>query len=131
MSTAGADQELAVAAARIKQATINHNKRTVRILGVLFVVGVAVGLAVWFGQVPMDRDSTHFSSAIALGFGVFSIGCIILWVLFPRPPALCPKCQYDWNAQTDNSASWLDWKHCPRCGLDLTLDGLPRDSNMK
>jgi len=127
MSDTDTDRELAAEVWRIKEATLKHNMRFVWTLGVLLIVSIVVGISVWYGQIPMNRDRVHSSLAIGSAFAAFCIGGFICWGLFPRPPALCPRCGCDWYQQTDNSSSWLDWNRCPRCGLNMTPDGLPSE----
>jgi hypothetical protein len=124
MNTSDADRELAAEVWRIKQAALKHSMRVVWTLGVLAIVGVIVGVSVWFGQIPMNRDQMHSTLAIGSGTAMFCIGSIVGWALFPKPAAQCPKCGCDWYQETDNSSTWLDWNSCPRCGLFMTPDGL-------
>ena len=115
------NQELASEVARRKQASIRHQRQLHRVLGIGLLAGVAVGLIVWFWQPPADRDSTHFGFALGLAGGAFFACGMLGRVWCPKPPAVCPQCGCDWEAESDhNSQTWLAWSVCPRCGLKLT-----------
>jgi hypothetical protein len=106
--------------ARIKNTARQHQSRTIRTLGMLFIAGVVVATAVWFVQRPMDRDGVHFGLAAGLGLGNFVLGGLLWRMLFPRPRAECPECGYDWNKASRNDIeTWLTWDRCPRCGLRM------------
>jgi len=120
MSASEPDPELAAEVGRIKNAALEHHKQTIRTLAVAFIVGVAVGVAVWFLQRPMDRDEVHLGFAGALGVATFLLGGLLSRTLLPRPIAKCPRCGCDWNVESENSIqTWLTWYCCPGCGLPM------------
>ena len=92
------------------------------LLEVPLTAGVAVGVAVWFVQRPMDRDDVHVGLALGLGLATFLFGCLLCRGL-PKPSAECPQCGCDWNIESENDMQkWLTWHCCPGCGLKMIDD---------
>jgi hypothetical protein len=112
---------LAIAVARQKSAASHYAARSSLTTAGLLVAGVGVGLAIWFGQRPVDRDGIHFGLASGVSLAVLLFGGLLFRALFPRPSAECPQCGCDWYIESDNDVQkWLQWQHCPGCGLDMT-----------
>jgi hypothetical protein len=117
------NQELASEVARRREAPAQHRQHLNRLLGIGLLVGVAVGLTVWFWQPAADRDSTHFGFALGLAAGAYFACGMLGRGLCPKPQATCPRCGCDWEAESDNnSQTWLAWSVCPGCGLQMTED---------
>lgn len=113
-------------AQQIKQAAINRDRRTRRLLVPLATAAVLVGVAVWFLADPRDRDEIHASAAIGLGLAVFFVGCLLGRMLDPLPAVECPQCGCDWNVESEyNLQKWLAWQNCPGCGLEMSREAPP------
>lgn len=118
------DQALAPEIARQKQRSVQQGKRLRWLLGIDLLAGVAVGLAVWFWEPPVDRNNAHFGFALGLAAAAFLVGGMLGRFLFPKPSATCPRCGCDWDAESDNNAqTWLAWDACPGCGLNMNEQG--------
>jgi hypothetical protein len=83
------------------------------------IVGMIIGLGVWFARAPSDRDSILVGSVVALAAGVFFIGVMITRMFLPKPKVKCPKCGYDWQGSVPTD-DWLTWTCCPGCGLKMS-----------
>jgi len=123
MTTPASAQQFASEVSRQKEAALQHVKGNHRFLAVSMLAGVVVGLAAWFSQRPADRDGLHLQFALALAAAVFFFACLLGRLLFPKPGAICPQCECDWNVESENNTQlWLAWRRCPGCGLDMCGD---------
>lgn len=83
--------------------------------------GIATGATLWCQQRPRDRDGAFTSGVFGTGLGVFFIGAMLTRLVNPMPDTQCPQCRYQWRRNELGgeypSDAWLDWKHCPGCGI--------------
>ena len=121
MSGPDVDPAVRSKVARVIEAEFRYRRRLGWELGAWFIAGVAVALAAWFMQKPMDRDSIWFSAVAALGLATFFFGGMLTRMLLPRPDTRCPRCGYDWKLEGDSS-NMLTWRCCPGCGLKMSRD---------
>jgi len=82
----------------------------------MLIPGVLVGVAVWFSEIPVDRDEAHGGLAVGLG-GALSFLIALLYRMFSRRPKVpkCPQCGHIWEGDDD----WMSWRYCPGCGLKI------------
>ena len=104
--------------ANLKSAHRRWHKLMTRALAVWLIVGLVAGLATWFAQAPINRDSTLLGGVLALGVAIFFLGSMLTRILFPKPDTKCPQCGHDLQGSEPNE-DWLTWKCCPACGSKL------------
>ena len=114
------DDQFAKEIEQIFIGTVRWGKRSAYTLAAGLVVAVIVGVVTWFSANPVDRDEIHSGLAFGLAGTVFFVVCMAARIFDPKPTAKCPKCSCDWNLECQHdSQTWLNWKCCPSCGLNL------------
>lgn len=120
MESPTTDRELVAEVARRREAAQRHWARSRWIPAISLLAGIVVGLGFWFFQKPADRDDAEASFAVGVSGVMFLLLAFFGRILFPRPNSKCPRCACDWNSESNNDLeTWLDWAHCPRCGLAM------------
>jgi len=104
--------------ARLKDDHRRWRQRIAAMRVLWFLAAFVTGLATWLAQEPANRDPAMFSGVAALMIAILVAGTLLTRVLFPKPQIKCPQCGQQWQ-RSDSKDSWLNWKCCPECGLQI------------
>ena len=121
MCTPDVDPILRSKVARLKEAHLRWGKRIAWAVWAWLIASIVGGLAAWFVQKPMDRDSIMLGGVLGLGLATFFIGGMLTRMFISKPETKCPQCGHDWKG-SDPTDDWLTWNCCPSCGLKISDD---------